>query len=241
MARRAPPDRIARLIEVATEVFIRLGYRRTQMSDVAEALGVAKGTLYLAVESKEALFDLVVRHADAAHPPVPARLPVPTPARGATLAWVEERVGAVVIGPALAAALRAAPPRDARRELRGIVRELYATMSTQRVAIKLIDRCAADYPELAQVWVRAGRTTQLAALCRYLESRIAAGALAAVPDVPIAARIIIETLTTWAVHRHWDRAPQPMAEAHVLVSVEMFLVEALRPRRRREAAKGGAR
>jgi AcrR family transcriptional regulator len=233
MARRSPPDRIARLIEVATEVFIRLGYRRTQMADVAEALGVAKGTLYLAVESKEALFDLVVRHADAAHPPTPPSLPVATPPPGATLAVVQERVDAAVIGPALGTALRAAPPRDARRELIAIVRELYATMSTQRVAIKLIDRCAADYPQLARVWVRAGRETQHAALCRYLESRIAAGVLAAVPDVAIAARMIIETVTTWAVHRHWDREPQAMAEAQVQASVEMFIVEALRPRARR--------
>jgi AcrR family transcriptional regulator len=240
MARRSPPDRIARLIEVATEVFIRLGYRRTQMADVAEALGVAKGTLYLAVESKEALFDLVVRHADAVHPPATPTLPVPTPPPGATLAVVEARVAEAVIGPALAAALRDAPPRDARRELAAIVRELYATMSTQRTAIKLIDRCAADYPELARVWVRAGRETQHAALSRYLESRSAAGALAPVPDLAIAARLIIETVTTWAVHRYWDREPQTMDEPRVLASVEMFLVEALRPRARR-ARKGEAR
>ena len=64
MARSIPDDRLARLVECATQVFITQGYRRTQMADVAKALGVAKGTLYLYVESKEALFDLVVRSAD---------------------------------------------------------------------------------------------------------------------------------------------------------------------------------
>jgi len=64
VVRRVPTDRIERLIECATEVFIDQGYRRTQMSDVASALGVAKGTLYLYVDSKEALFDLVARYAD---------------------------------------------------------------------------------------------------------------------------------------------------------------------------------
>ena len=34
------------------------------MEDVAKALRVAKGTLYVYVESKEALFDLVARCAD---------------------------------------------------------------------------------------------------------------------------------------------------------------------------------
>ena len=34
------------------------------MADLAEALGVAKGTRYLYLKSNEALFDLAVRHAD---------------------------------------------------------------------------------------------------------------------------------------------------------------------------------
>ena len=68
MARRTPPERLTRLVECATRVFIEQGYRRTQMADIAEALGVAKGTLYLYVESKDALFDLVARCADGEHP-----------------------------------------------------------------------------------------------------------------------------------------------------------------------------
>ena len=49
------------------------------MEDVANALGVAKGTLYLYVESKEALFDLVIRHADrpGTEPDFPVKSPKP--------------------------------------------------------------------------------------------------------------------------------------------------------------------
>ena len=64
MPRRIPPDRFQEMIAAATGVFIAQGYRRTQMVDVAQAMGVAKGTVYLYVESKEALFDAVVRYAD---------------------------------------------------------------------------------------------------------------------------------------------------------------------------------
>ena len=63
MPRRVPEHRIKDLFAAATAVFIEQGYRRTQMSDVARRLGVAKGTLYLYVESKEALFDAVLRNA----------------------------------------------------------------------------------------------------------------------------------------------------------------------------------
>ena len=49
MARGIPAGRLEQLVDCATRVFIDQGYRRTQMADVADALGVAKGTLYLYV------------------------------------------------------------------------------------------------------------------------------------------------------------------------------------------------
>jgi AcrR family transcriptional regulator len=59
------------------------------MADVAAAMGLAKGTLYPYVESKEALFDLVVRNADRDElPELPPKLPVPVPKPGATLEFV---------------------------------------------------------------------------------------------------------------------------------------------------------
>src|SRR5438552_535128 len=93
MGRRRSNTRLVDLVEAATKVFIDQGYRRTQMSDVAEALGVAKGTLYLYVESKEALFDFVVRHVeDATSIEASPPLPIPTPKRGATLRYVQDRL-----------------------------------------------------------------------------------------------------------------------------------------------------
>src|SRR5215470_8946977 len=93
MARKTPPDRLSQLVECATQVFIEQGYRRTQMADVAEALGVAKGTLYLYVETKEALFDLAARYADAERPiENPPSLPVPAPKPGSTLDYVRQRL-----------------------------------------------------------------------------------------------------------------------------------------------------
>src|SRR6188508_3460717 len=106
MPRTAPPDRFDQLIARATDVFVEQGYRRTQMADVADAMGVAKGTLYLYVESKEALFDLTCRYADLAPPLVrPQVLPVATPAPGATLAYVADRLAQNSVPATLVAAL----------------------------------------------------------------------------------------------------------------------------------------
>ena len=68
MPRAIPESRLQDLLECATRVFLEQGYRRTQITDVAAALGVAKGTVYLYVESKEALFDAAFRYADRVAP-----------------------------------------------------------------------------------------------------------------------------------------------------------------------------
>src|SRR5688572_23883906 len=141
MARRIPEDRFDQLIDTATAVFIEQGYRRTQMADVADAMGVAKGTLYLYVESKEALFDLACRFADGPRPvPRPTVLPVPTPPPSETLAYVRERLAREGAVPRLAAALERRRVGDARAELAGIVEELYDVLARNRRSLKLLDR-----------------------------------------------------------------------------------------------------
>ena len=236
MARKTPPERLRRLVECATRVFIEQGYRRTQMGDIAEALGVAKGTLYLYVESKDALFDLVARCADGAHPlPELASLPLATPAAGRTVAYVRDVLAANGEIPALRAALRRTRVRDVRAELEAIVGELYDVLARHRRGIKLIDRSAVDHPELAALWFEGARGGMRDALGAYLEARIRRGLLRSVPDVAIAARMILEMVVFWAVHRHWDPHPQSVDESTARTSVIQFIVDALVPTTQRRS------
>jgi hypothetical protein len=62
-------------------------------------------------------------------------------------------------------------------------------------------------------------------MLQYLESR--RRRLRVFPDPAVTARIIIETVTFWAIHRHWDPAPQKVDEASVEESVVQFLSRAL--------------
>jgi AcrR family transcriptional regulator len=230
MARKTPPDRLMQLVDCATRVFIEQGYRRTQMADVAEALGVAKGTVYLYVESKDALFDLVIRCADGGQPlPSLSALPLATPAPGATVAYVRQRLAAGQDLPLLAAALRRTRVGDVRAELAAVVGELYDALAQHRCGIKLVDRSAVDHPQLAALWFEGARGGMRTALSTYLEARIRRGLLTPVPDVAIAARLLLETVVFWAVHRHWDSHPQPVDERLARASVIQFIVEALAP------------
>lgn len=228
MARRAPDDRFHELIQAATAVFLEKGYQRTQMSDVAERLGVAKGTVYLYVESKEALFEAVLEHADAPGPiATPAKLPIATPRAGATLRKVRERIAEAGALPRLAAALQRKRVTDVGGELEAIVRELYAMLARHRVGIKLIDRCAHDYPELASVWYGSGRVGLLALLERYLVDRARRRALRPPRDPALTARMLLETTVYWAVHRHWDASPQAFDEKTVEATTVDFIAHAL--------------
>jgi AcrR family transcriptional regulator len=229
MPRKTPGDRIERLVDCATEVFITQGYTRTQMADVADALGVAKGTLYLAVESKEALFDLVLRYADVPRPFADKLdLPVRTPKRGTTLTFVRERLAQAQTPSTLAAALaRTDSARNTAHEVEAILRELYDTLASNRTGIKLVDRCARDYPELASLWFEGARSGLAVALERYLASPRRRRILRPFPAPAVIARMLIETLVFWAVHRHWDTHPQAVDEAAMRDSVVRFLVAGL--------------
>lgn len=228
MPRRVADDRFDELIQAATAVFLEQGYRRTQMADVAARLGVAKGTLYLYVESKEALLDAVLRYADADEAiPIPGDRPLPTPPPGATLELIEKRVAESGPLPVLSSALSRRRVVNVEAELTEIVRELYALLARQRVGIKLLDRCAADYPELAEVWYGRGRTGTLSLLARYLNDRIRRGRLREVRDVQATARTVLEAVVFWAVHHHWDPSPEAIDDAVAQESVVEFVVRSL--------------
>jgi AcrR family transcriptional regulator len=228
MPRKTPDDRFDQLIDTATQVFIEQGYRRTQMADIAEAMGVAKGTLYLYVESKEALFDLACRRADAPRPVLqPTVLPVPTPAAGATLAYVAERLARERELPALTTALGRRRVRDAEGELALIVGELYDRLARNRRGLELIDRSARDLPELAALWFTGARGGLLVLLTQYLEDRLRRRLFRPVPDRGAAARLMLETIVFWAVHRHWDAHPEAIDEATAKATVVRFLTGAL--------------
>jgi AcrR family transcriptional regulator len=227
MPRHDPATRLTQLVKHATEVFIERGYSDTQMGDIASSLGVAKGTLYVYVESKEALFDLVARCADSvpSFEPVP-RLPIPTPKRGATLAYIQKRLAQNQNLPALATALSRTRAVPAREEFREIVCELYDTVERNRQGLKLLDRSARDLPQLAGLWFEGARGGLVGALTQYLDREIREGTIRQLTDVTVAARLIVETVVFWAVHRRWDPHPQKFDDSAARETVVRLLTDA---------------
>ncbi|MEO8032079.1 MAG: TetR/AcrR family transcriptional regulator [Gemmatimonadota bacterium] len=58
---RRPDDRPTEILDAALLLFSEQGFARTKLEEVAKKAGVSKGTVYLYFESKDALFQAIVR------------------------------------------------------------------------------------------------------------------------------------------------------------------------------------
>lgn len=180
------------------------------MDDIAERLGVSKGTVYRAVDSKEALFAAVIEWGDA---------PDSAPATGlsgstdlaavasAVTAQLADAVASLELVSIVASRRRLRTPSVFGDEIERIAVELHRLMRGRRTAVMVLDRCAGEIPELAAVWFGEGRYALVDLWASYLElrARLVTGDV----DRAILARTIVETITTWAVKMPWDRAPRP--------------------------------
>ncbi len=219
MARRRPESRLPDLVRTAARVFVESGgYQRTQIGDVARALGVAKGTLYLYVQSKDALFDLVVRHADAPDD-VQVDLPVPTPAPGSTLLWIAALIDGATLPPLDGPVSSAA---DAARELDALVTALFWLLHAHRWTIRLIASSARDMPELSELWFVQARARLNRRLADWLVQRAGQGVHRPlrVPAEAVA-RWMSESVHWAAVSREFDVAPEPLAPDDALATVRL--------------------
>jgi AcrR family transcriptional regulator len=205
MARTPPPERLASVAAAATELFGQLGYRRTQMADVAQRAGLSTGAIYTYVESKEALFHLVFAAGFGQLAETAPSLPLTTPTRTTTLKLIATGLARAGATPVLQAALSMDRPTDIRLELTGIVEERCAVIERVWPVLAVIERSAVDLPELDALYYDRGRRAHIDQLEQYLARRTADGYLRTTPDVSIAGQVVTEMIAWFGWHRRQDR------------------------------------
>lgn len=224
--------RLRELVDSAFDVFCRQGFERSQVADVAKVMGVAVGTVYLYVEGKEALFDLVVRHTTMEDPEWldGIEIPVPTPEAGSTTAFLNEVFGREGQWPKLEAALKKKKTDDIRAELTGIVQEQYQLMKKHRRGLVLLLRSALEYPGLADVFVLGLRKRLLTTLQRYLELRVKGGQLPPPKYVFASAAVLTQTIAWANLQRPFDPGLISLSEQEVEdATVDMLVNGLLKP------------
>jgi AcrR family transcriptional regulator len=208
-AKRSAHQRFPEVIAAAVRVFARDGYRSAHVSDVAREAGLSEAAIYRYVDSKEGLFVLAIRHALLLEPlpgaddPAGA-FPLKAPPLAEMIRQAREFVAAEVPFGSLAQAMRVTDPEDPAAELESITRELFSLEEQTSQAADMIERSARELPELADLLNTGLRGPVLETLTGYLDSRAKTGKLRTTPDSAATARLVLETLTWFARHRHSD-------------------------------------
>jgi AcrR family transcriptional regulator len=205
MARVAANQRLRDITRAGADSFSRLGYRRTRMAEVAASAGMSAGAIYTYVESKEALFDLVLAGGFDLVPPDPSELPVPTPKLETTMEMVDRELKRLGVAPKLKAALTGPEPSDVRAELITIVDEQYSKIERLRGVLSVIESCAADLPALEELYFGRHRRGHIDLFAQYVQIRAASGCFLPFSDMVIASQVVIETIAWSAWKRHEGR------------------------------------
>lgn len=195
---------LTEVADAAARVFRDIGYQAAGISDVSAALGLSHGAVYTYVSSKEALLYLALLR--LVRPPALATLtiPVPAPPPDEVVALIDAWVANNATFPVLAEALRRRRIPPVAEELAAVIDELYEFIETKRDILGLVALCARNLPELAIRYFVQFRRAHFERLGDYLGRRIRSGHLREVPDVPTAARFIVETVAWFAWHRMGD-------------------------------------
>ena len=222
--------RFADILDAAREAFIEnAGFRRTQMAEVALRVGGAPGTLYLYVTSKEGLFEAAVFAAEDANWPAQQRLPYQARPIPELISEILSRMNANIDALATVRAAVASNRCAGYDEFLTILGEYHDLVHKYRKVIKVIESCAADFPDLAAMYWSNGRTRVAGLLVEYFEIARQTGALQMVGDPLSSARHIIETFAFWALHRHWDASPMNFDEKTVRSNAIAFAAAPFRP------------
>jgi AcrR family transcriptional regulator len=221
---------LAEVADAAVAVFAEKGYRQTGISDVSAALGLSHGALYTYVDSKQALLYLALLRGVQPEGLNELAVPVLTPPPEEIVALLESWVTVQASRfPVIGASAAAQVPRFDAQELGEIIDALYGYIERNRRMIELLEQCAAELPELAKWYFVQRRRATFEHLGDYLRAGIRAGQLRPVPDVPAAARFIVETIAWFAMHRHGDADSANLDDDACRSTVRHLLLAAFLP------------
>jgi AcrR family transcriptional regulator len=205
-------ERLEKLIDAAVKVYSARGYRLTQMSDIAKEMGVAHGTVYNYVESKEDLYHFLIQYFFLANIDLEKiTIPIKSKAKESTLKLIRRLSTDLEIFKLLERSIRegVAAPENRFEE---ILRTYYKTLSRYRHAITLILQSSLSWPELGVLFYSEIRIKLVNLFIEYMRIQIQLKRMREIPNLPAAARLIIETTTWFAVLRYNGSDPEAISD-----------------------------
>lgn len=192
--RNRDPERLDRLVQAATDVFIDVEFERAKISDVARRAGMAAGTVYLYFKDKEGLFEVAFLRACESPLVAQLKLPYRRTTGPATRAQLENAVEAIANFPQLWVGGQRRNVVDGVTEYSGILLELSAWVSRYRPAILIAHRNRLSRPELQRAFDRLVWRDLENRLAAHVETRTRTGLLGAIGDPAAIAALALDTL-----------------------------------------------
>ncbi len=206
-------ERLEQLIHSGIKLFARQSYNNIHMAQIAHDMKVAPGTLYLYVQSKQALFDFLLNYTFKGETDLgKVVLPIKMTRTGSTSALLERLYLERNPYGFIEEALKRKSVKDIRAEFDGILREFYQVFVKYRHGIGIIMASAVDFPEFYEFFYKYLRDSVVQLMSDYLSSRIKMGLLRKVPDTRATTQLILETTIWFAVHRRGGMNPTIMDE-----------------------------
>ncbi len=217
------------IVEGSSRAFAVLGYDRANMSLLAESSGVALATLYRYAENKEELFELALRHGFGGPLESLWSASGGTGFEESVLSFTRSKLKPEHNLPLLFGALEGPAGANAISELKAVVGELYDALERFRIPIRMLDRSARDWPELAFVLVTELRDPAILRLTRFLELRCGVGDLLQPPDLPAAARSAAEICALHAIDRPFSPGGAWTDDATARDTALRYIIAAFEP------------
>jgi AcrR family transcriptional regulator len=202
MINQKQKERLIQVAKNAAELFMAKGYIHTQMLDVALKMGVSVGTLYIYVKSKKALFDFTLQLIfNDYNLPDDLELPLQEIDHDYLMSHIisplvkkhNDNIKTVI-----------EKSDNKRQEMEEIIRLTFSYLSQYRTGIHILERNELSWPELTDFFFKI-RARYIKQIASYLAKGIELGIIRPLENVEISARLILESIAWFAMHRHYDR------------------------------------
>lgn len=230
MAKRiGAENRIKDITRAAIVVFRQKGFRQAQMADIAKEAGLSPGGLYTYFESKSHLFVYVMINGA---PENGGPMPTPESASARTEEelveiferYLKERAQLASVNRFLETE---AKDVDLAAEIAAIFEEWWDLMEEHNVQIAIIEKSAAEFLEMAEIYDKYGRRYLVEQVEEYLSLRIRQGVIRELNSIGGMARAIMESLS-WFAWKQFAREPVPLyRKADVLPDLILTSVRGL--------------
>jgi len=191
---------IIKIINSAAKLFMTKGYKQTQMVDVAKDVSVSVGSIYNYFNGKKALFDITLKYIFNDNKLDDNQiLPIEDINHDILL---NEYIATVYIS-YTSKYEKILKNEEKTNDFTEVINTIYTMLSKYWKGILILERNELSFPKLSGYYFNT-RSNFFMLLTQYLINKIKQGIVRPLNNVEIYARLIIENIAWFAMHRHHD-------------------------------------